>query len=381
MTRPNGGALRAWWPRTAALVLAGVLAHLPAAARGEQHCADQEAVDAPGAVDGSRIYFDAIGPNSVTLHWHAPCLGKYGAAILGYSIEYKQVCVSAAPRVESVSPPVVHVEPTVEGAEIALTQIPGTDVITAAAGKLTAFSAGSIVRVMQKSGQASPCASAGTYTVKSTSATSLTLVSAIGKAGTASTCALKQQLSGLSSAQALGMRAASVTGVGSRTATVKSTGTGLSAYAYASSSWAKFDRADAVDTVTGVSLTDCPGAAWTDLPAVYTPTKGQNHEGECQEVCRRSACSAIGDTSSAGHAHIIDTCSGCFASEASKTGCFPGADGFPTEPLTRHTARGLIKDNRYVFRVRAYNAFGTRCVRAVCSHFAYQLMYVRILRC
>jgi len=348
---PSVGVLRALSVRSATVLTISIIVSAHA-----NQCDD----DVPGAVEGSTIYFDGVGPTSVTLHWQAPCVGKYGADILGYGIEYKKVCKSPEPHVATVSPPAVHVEPIVEGAEIALTKIPGTDVITAVAGTLVAFGPGSVVHVVQKSGQNNLCGASGTYTIKSTSDTTLTLGSAIGRAGTETTCALKQQLSGLSDAQALNMRATTITGVGSRTATVETTGVGLSAYGYGLSSWSRYDRVDAIDTVPG-GVTDCPGAMWAVLPGVYTPSNGQNYEGECKEICKATACRNIGDASDAGLAHIMATCSGCFAADLVKPGCFPGSLGFPTAPLTRHTSRGLAKNTLYVFRLRAHNSFGTRC--------------------
>jgi hypothetical protein len=97
---------------------------------------------------------------------------------------------------------------------------------------------------------------------------------------------------------------------------------------------------------------------WVDVTGVYTPTSGQNHDANCAAACATTACSGIGND-----AAILDTttgCSGCMPQNpATDVGCFPGAAGYPTTVATSHAIGGLTSDKYYVFRVAAFNHFGT----------------------
>eukprot|EP01052_Picozoa_sp_SAG31_P004472 SAG31_NODE_185_length_20953_cov_17.235398_10_plen_2809_part_00 len=84
----------------------------------------------------------------------------------------------------------------------------------------------------------------------------------------------------------------------------------------------------------------------------------QNHDAACAAACATTQCSSIGAA-----AAILDTdtgCSGCYPQNpATDIGCFPGADGYPTEAQTFHAIAGLRQGKYYAFEVAAFNHFGT----------------------
>ncbi len=311
--------------------------------------------DLPHPVDGGSITFTGVSQSTATLSWYAPDAGEYNADILGYNIQISKVCVLGGEatfiktgtfgqqpgdarnlRTAAITGPSTGTA-TVEATGTGLTAYTPSDdvyssfddaaVIDTVKGTVLGDCGGSTSDWTDLTGVYSPVTGQD-HDGQCVDACEVTPC-AVDVTITAATAAEPAVLTIDAAAIASGSKV-QVDGI------VGDMGTdagGLNGNTY----YAKITAGAAGSAVTEIAL-------YTDADL-------------SEPVSTSGLTYTSGGT---GSATIHHSCTGCYPRDPSvDAGCYAGAMGYPTEPLTSHTVTGLDSDSYYLFKIRSYNHFGT----------------------
>ena len=309
--------------------------------------------DLPHPVGGGGITFSGVSPTVATLSWYKPAAGAYNAAILGYELQVLKVCVVAT-ETTFISTGTFGQQPgDARALRTAAITGPSTGTATVEKAVVAGYSA-----YAPSTGGTVVYTSIDTVSVIDT--VKGTVLDDCGAGWTAVTGVYNptdgQDHDGDCVTACVATACSIPVTITAATAATEVELTITSALVAAGSKIL-------IDGIVGDMGTDTlNGNTYFVQITVGTTAAGVTKVKLYTDAALKTAVDTSGKTYTSGGtgaATIHHDCTGCFPEDPTvDAGCYPGAAGFPTEPLTSHTITGLAANSYYKFKVRAYNQFG-----------------------